>query len=138
MNNKELSLTLQDCRRRENPEWANYYDYSGERVKIMKNFTEHDQRQFELMLKNLCAFEDKQIELHSLIGSLEFLFNAMESVDEEWEEKFLHEITVLESINAIKMIKLANEEAPEVSDEKAQVLIKTAVSNLKLLIEKSI
>ncbi len=90
------------------------------------------------MYNNLSFFEAGRIELHSLIGCLEFVFSAMESVEEEWEEQFLKEIIVLESVNAIYIIKSANEEAPEISEKQAKTLIKQSVSNLKLLVEKEL
>lgn len=104
----------------------------------MKNISEYDERQLKLMHNNLISFEKKQIELDSLIGSLEFLFNAMESVEDEWQEKFLRELTTLESLNAISIIKEANEEAPEINKEKANNLINRAIINLKILIEKEL
>ena len=105
---------------------------------MMKNISEYDQRQLRLMLNSLIDFEKKQIALHSLIANLEFLLNAMELVEGEWEEKFLKEITALESMNAIFIIKAANEEAPEINREKAEDVITKAISNLKALIEKEI
>ena len=40
------------------------------------------------MLEHLTSFEQKQIDLSSLVGSLEFLFNALETVDIETANSF--------------------------------------------------
>ena len=90
------------------------------------------------MHKNLTHFENNLIELSSLVGSLEFLLNALESVEDDWEKKFLKEVTTLESINAIEMIKKSGEEAPEISNDTRKKLVNAAVSNLKNLIEKEL
>lgn len=100
----------------------------------MKKINEYDERQLKLMLKNLISFEMNQIELSSLVGSLEFLLNAMESVEKDWEERFLKEVTTLESINAIRMIKESGEDAPEIDTDRAKELIGNAVSKLKMLV----
>ncbi len=83
-------------------------------------------------------FENNRIELSSLVGSLEFLFSALESVENEWGEKFLKAITTLEHINAIEIIKEAGEEVPQIDKDKVDKLINIAVSNLKILIEKEL
>lgn len=104
----------------------------------MKNINEYDERQLRLMLKSLISFEKNQIDLSSLIGTLEFLLSVMEVVEDDWEEKFLNEVTTLESINAFMIIRESGEEAPEISDDQNSRLINDAVSNLKALIKKEI
>ena len=59
------------------------------------------------------------------------MFNTVESVDEDWDEKFLKEITTLETINAMNIIKEAGEEISEIEPHKKENLIKQAVLNLK-------
>ena len=61
----------------------------------MENTSEYDERQLQLMYKNLISFEKNQIDLNSLVGTLEFLLNALKSVNCEWEEKFLKEINLM-------------------------------------------
>jgi hypothetical protein len=100
----------------------------------MKNISEYDVRQLNLMHEHLIYFENKQIELSSLIGSLEFLFNALESIDEEWERKFFNEITILETINALEIIKESGEEAPEIDNNKNKMFIKKSIENLKKMV----
>lgn len=104
----------------------------------MKNINEYDERQLRLMSENLIAFEKKQIELSSLVATLEFLLSAMESVEDDWEDKFLNEVTTLESMNALMIIRASGEEAPKISDYQSNQLINYAVSNLKVLIKKKI
>lgn len=66
----------------------------------MVRLVEYDNRQLKLMLDQLISFEKGKINLLSLQSSLEFLFQAMEHVDEDWENLFLDEISALASINA--------------------------------------
>lgn len=104
----------------------------------MENINKYDERQLKLMSDSLLCFENHLIDLNSLIGTLEFLLSAMESVDMVWEEKFLKEITVLESINAIDIINKSGEELNEINFNKKNDLINIAVINLKALIEKKL
>lgn len=104
----------------------------------MRNISEYDERQLRLMHKNLVAFEKKQIELNSLVGSLEFLFNALEAIDEEWEDTFLKEVTTLETVNALKIIKDSGEEVRELAKNKMEILISQSIGNLRELIEKEL
>ncbi|MBI2742615.1 MAG: hypothetical protein HYX48_01710 [Chlamydiales bacterium] len=86
----------------------------------MKDISEYDERQLMLMLEHLSYFENKQINLSSLVGSLEFLLNALETVSNDWEEKFLKEITTLETTNALEIIKETGEQVPEIQNEKGE------------------
>lgn len=95
----------------------------------MNKVSEYDERQLNLMLRQLNAFENKKLDLSSLVGSLEGLLHAMEHVTDEWEEKFLDDFSTLESINA---------EMPKLKKEEIERLIKDAVSNLKNLIQKKL
>lgn len=104
----------------------------------MKKINEHDKRQLKLMYESLISFEKNHIELNSLVGNLEFLLSAMESVEADWEEIFLKEVTTLETINAIKIIKESGEESPEISNNKSKKLINNSLKNLKNLIEKEL
>ena len=95
----------------------------------MSKISEYDERQLNLMLKQLIFFENKKLDLSSLVGNLEGLLHAMEHVTDEWEEKFLDEFSTLESINA---------EMPKIKNDEIEKLIKDAVSNLKKLVEKEL
>lgn len=99
----------------------------------MKNISEYDERQLKLMHKNLISFEKKQIELSPLVSTLEFLLNVLESVDEDLEEKFLKEMTILETVNALAIIKDSEKEAPVIENKK-EILINKSIFNLKILI----
>ncbi|MFW9882520.1 MAG: hypothetical protein ACFFG0_56380 [Candidatus Thorarchaeota archaeon] len=101
----------------------------------MDNISEYDKRQLKLMYECLASFQKKQIQLSSLISSLEFLLNAMESVDEEWEYKFLKEITTLETINAVEIIEESEKEKLKYSKNKNIELVNKSVINLKTLIQ---
>ncbi|MDN3508964.1 MAG: hypothetical protein P0S93_02915, partial [Candidatus Neptunochlamydia sp.] len=84
----------------------------------MNDISEYNGRQLKLMCECLASFEKNQIELSSLIGSLEFLLNAMESVDEDWENKFLQEVTTLESVNAVEMMEGCDKKGLKISGNK--------------------
>ena len=100
--------------------------------------TDYDKCQLNLMLRSLISFENKQIPLSTLVGNLEFLLSALEVVSEDWEEKFLDEITTLETINARSIIKEAGEPVTEIEESQKQFLIKQSVNNLKNIIEESV
>ena len=104
----------------------------------MKDISEYDERQLILMLEYLSSFENQQINLSSLVGGLEFLLNALETVDEDWEEKFLKEITTLETTNALEIIKEAGEQIPEIQNEKKRTLIKNSIDGLNKLIDSKL
>jgi len=91
----------------------------------MNKISEYDKRQLNSMIKNLIAFENKQIELSSLVCNLESLLHIMERVSDEWEEKFLNEFSILESINA---------EMPKMPKDDIEQLINEAIINLKKIV----
>lgn len=104
----------------------------------MENITEYDIRQLRLMRENLILFENKELELSSLIGNLEFLLNALEFVNEEWEDKFLKEITTLETISALEIIKDAGEDISGIKKNKKDLLIFSSIQNLNNLINSKL
>ena len=95
----------------------------------MNKVSKYDERQLNLMLDQLNAFENKKLELSSLVGRLEGLLHAMEHVADEWEEKFLDEFSTLESINA---------EVPKLKKEEMEKLIRNSIYNLKKLIQEKL
>ena len=104
----------------------------------MENMSEYDVRQLRLMHDSLISFEKQQIKLSSLVGTLEFLFHALERVSKEREKEFLEGITDLEIVNAHEIIKNAGEEIREIKKSEKEVRINRAVQNLKKLIELTI
>lgn len=95
----------------------------------MKKISEYDERQLNLMLNQLDAYDNKKLDLGSLVGRLEGLLHAMEHVTAEWEEKFLDEFSTLESINP---------EVPKLNKEEIEKLIKNSVCNLKNLVQEKL
>lgn len=95
----------------------------------MNKVSEYDKRQLNLMLDQLNAFENKKLDLSSLVGRLEGLLHAMEHVTDEWEEKFLDGFSTLESINA---------EVPKLKKEEVEKLIRNSIYNLKKLIQEKL
>ncbi len=104
----------------------------------MNNISEYDQRQLKLMQECLSSFQKNQIQLSSLIGSLEFLFNAMESIDEEWENKFLKEITTLESVNAMEFMEESERKKLYFNRSESAKLVNKAVLKLNKLIQNEL
>jgi hypothetical protein len=104
----------------------------------MKNISEYDQRQLRLMYNHLTKFEKNEIDLNSLIGALEFLLTSMEVVEDVWEDRFLNEITTLESLNSIWILDEENEDISKIKKDQTNEEIKNAVSNLKSLIENEL
>lgn len=104
----------------------------------MKNISEFDERQLKLMRKVLISFEKKQIELSALVGCLEFLLSALESVDEDWEERFINEITTLETINDLEIIEDSKGGVPVIEGDEQGKLINESVFNLKEIIESEL
>ncbi len=101
----------------------------------MQNNSEYDQRQLKLMRSSLISFGRKEIPLSSLVGNLEFLLNALEGRDEEWECAFLEEVTTLETVNALAVIKEAGESVLEIENDKKEKLLSVALENLKKIID---
>lgn len=103
----------------------------------MNLISEYDQRQLKRMQACLSSYDKHQIALNSLVGSLEFLLSAMESVDEEWESKFLEEVTTLETINAIQIIDEAEEKLDYDPKESAKQ-VSDAITKLNELIQSEL
>ena len=101
----------------------------------MNNISEYDLRQLKLMYETLTAFENGQMMLNSLVSNLEFLLTALETVNPDWEERFLNQITTLESINALEIIRNANETSLGIEKNEKKIKINMAISSLKKLIE---
>lgn len=102
------------------------------------NISDYDERQLKLMLTTLISYEHNKIKLSSLVGTLEFLLNALESVNEDWEDKFLIEITTLETINALSINQEAGEYSPTIEQSKKEFLLREATRNLKKIIEEKL
>ena len=91
--------------------------------------TEHDQRQYHLMLNQLIKFGEGQIALDVLVNDLEGLLNALEGISSSWKQAFLHEWGKLEDERAYALFK--NLQAP---DQETSQRIRVPVSKLKLLV----
>jgi hypothetical protein len=100
----------------------------------MKDVSEYDKRQLRLMHESLVSFENQRIGLNSLIGTLEFLLSSLEAIDNDLEEKISQEITTLESINALEIIKDSGEEISKINEKKKGELVSASTCILKLLI----
>lgn len=92
----------------------------------MHQISNYDKRQLDLMMQQLDSFENGEIDLFSLQSSLEFLFQAMEYVNDSWEESFLEEISTLASINA---------GLPNDSQINVKLIIAETVENIKKLVK---
>lgn len=79
------------------------------------------------MSRQILYFENNKIELSTLVNKLEELLHSIEEISYEWEDKFLNEFSILESINA---------EIPKMKRSEIEKLIKETISNLKRLIQE--
>jgi hypothetical protein len=95
--------------------------------------SEHNKRQYQLMLDRLTAFEKGQIPLDTLVVDLEGLLNALEGVTIAWRQTFLHDWGKLEDERAYALFKNV-----KIMDEETSQRIRPAVSNLKLLVLEKI
>lgn len=87
--------------------------------------TEYDSRQLRKMKRQLASFKAGDLSLPALIGDLEFLLNAMESIPIEWKRGIHEQIATLEEVYAITLDRgLAH------TDELGMSLIKEAIKNL--------
>ena len=93
----------------------------------MHQISNYDKRQLDLMMQQLNSFENGEIDLFSLQSSLEFLFQAMEYVNDFWENSFLEEISTLASINA---------DSPNDKQINVKVIIAETLKNLKNLVKQ--
>jgi hypothetical protein len=91
--------------------------------------TEHDQRQYHLMLNQLTKFGEGQIALDVLVNDLEGLLNALEGISSSWKQAFLHEWGKLEDERAYALFKNL-----QALDQETSQRIRLAVSKLKLLV----
>ena len=65
--------------------------------------TDYDNRQLSKMKQQLAAFKKDELPLGSLIGDLDFLLNAMESMDMTWKERVHEEVATLEEVYAVAL-----------------------------------
>lgn len=104
----------------------------------MKVINEYDKRQFKKMAEVVNSFEEKDIGLEELIGSLDFLLHALESVENEWSTSFTDQIVSLETINAHQIINKNEEEQFNIDKNKENETISRAISSIKALIANAI
>lgn len=80
------------------------------------------------MINKLTLYKIKKIDLSVLVSDLESLFHSIKSIDEKWDENFLDQFSILESINA---------EVPE-NSKGTQKIIMNAILDLENLVNKKI
>ncbi len=88
--------------------------------------TEYDKRQIERMTCQLERFDKNELGLSGLIGDLEFLLAAVESIPDEWKKKVNKEIGVLEEVYAVYL-----DRGDDTLDEHSQKLVDKSVQSLK-------
>lgn len=94
---------------------------------------ELNQRQYNLMLNRLIAFEQGRLPLDTLVVDLEGLLNVLERVEPSWKQTFLHDWGKLEDVRAVAL----SENLTSLDEEMSQVL-RTAIGQLKLLVLEKI
>ncbi len=82
---------------------------------------EFNAKQIKKMKDLLINFLEYRTDLFSLVSSLEFLFSVIDIEDPEWNERFISQISLLESINASK---------PKLSETKIKEIVENAVNYL--------
>lgn len=87
--------------------------------------TEYDSRQLRKMKHQLASFTAGDLPLPGLIGDLEFLLNAMESMPIEWKRSIHEQIATLEEVYAITLDRGLGH-----VDDLGISLIKEAIKNL--------
>jgi hypothetical protein len=95
--------------------------------------SDHDERQYRLMLSQLARFDESQITLGVLVDDLEGLLNALEGISSSWKQTFLHEWGKLEDERAYALFKNL-----QVLDQETSERIRPVLSRLKLLILEKI
>jgi hypothetical protein len=95
--------------------------------------SEHNKRQYHLILGHLTSFENGQLGLETLVDNLEGLLNALEAVPISWKQTFLQEWGKLEDERAYALFKNVR-----AFDQEATQRIRTAVSKLKLIVLEQI
>ena len=88
--------------------------------------TEYDRRQVERMKQQLDRFDRDELDLSGLIGDLEFLLSAIESVPQDWKKDVYKEIGVFEEVYAVFL-----DRGHEELDIQSRNLVCRAVENLK-------
>jgi hypothetical protein len=95
--------------------------------------SEHNERQYHLMLSQLTKFDEGEIALDALVNDLEGLLNALEGISTSWKDAFLHQWGKLEDESAYALFKTF-----QVLDEETSERIRPTVSRLKLLVLEQI
>ena len=70
--------------------------------------SDHDQRQYRLMLDSLEAFQVGTLKMEYLIGNLSALLLALESGDKIWKESFQSDWAILEQAHALAHFRGSN------------------------------
>lgn len=104
-------------------------------INDMQKISEYDERQLRLMYDKLVYFQKNQIALSSLVNGLESLLHVLEKVENAWEEKFLRELSTLETINSMEILRDSDEEVVVLKKEKKEALINNSIANLESIIK---
>ncbi len=103
---------------------------------------EYDQRQYRLMADQLQRFEEGQLGLVSLIGSLKSLLSVLEATDEAWKDDFRSEWGTLEVAYAMMLDQkgdgLVPNEQAALNDLANRADIRQAVRNMQRLVQERI
>jgi len=95
--------------------------------------SDHDQRQYRLMLERLIAFEQGRLPLDTLVIGLEGLLNILEEAQPLWRKTFLHHWGTLEDGRAYVLFK-----GLKTLDAETCKTLRAAASQLKLLVLEKI
>lgn len=79
---------------------------------------EYDKRQLDLMIKNINKYIENKIRLKDLIDNLRGLLDCLQTINQDWKNKFRSEWWTLEQIYAVKQYKKQKELS---NDEKKMI-----------------
>jgi hypothetical protein len=89
--------------------------------------SEYNQRQYQIMLERIDAFEKGLIDLDTLVDDLEGLLNVLEAVPSSWRQAFLSNWGVVEEARAVALAEGWTE-----FDHQASKIILEATGRLRL------
>lgn len=92
--------------------------------------SEHDRRQYRLMLERLALYKDDKIGVQTLITDLESLVTSLDDISPNWKDKFYEWWGILEEVYAVAL-----DEGRVPSSREDLDLIDQAVDDIERLIQ---
>jgi len=90
----------------------------------------YNQRQFQKMRDVIDAYHQKKVSLNDVLGTLDFLLNALENISSNIKDDFLADLSVIEIYVVVDIHRIY-----QITD-KEQMDIKNTLNNILSKIEK--